>query len=138
MEAQLALWPALMATLGWGSPEVEAACLRSRELCERLQNGDGLVGSLWGLWTVYFLRANMNEALEAAKPVLDMALATGSPVLQIVARQAVGYTNYFRGEFPDAREHAEQALAFYDPSRNARWSARFSFRSRLRARTSAR
>ena len=114
MEAQLVLWPALMATLGWGSPEVEAACIRSRELCERLQNSDGLLGSLWGLWTVYFLRANMDEALEAAKPVLELALATESPVLQIVARQAIGYTSYFRGEFPEALAHAETALGHYD------------------------
>ena len=103
-----------MATLGWGSPEVEAACIRSRELCERLQNSDGLLGSLWGLWTVYFLRANMDEALEAAKPVLELALATESPVLQIVARQAIGYTSYFRGEFPEALAHAETALGHYD------------------------
>ena len=114
MEVHLALWPALMATLGWGSPEVEAACIRSRELCERLQNTDGLLGSLWGLWTVYFLRANMDEALEAARPVLELALETGSPVLQIVARQAVGYTSYFRGDFPEALRQAEMALAHYD------------------------
>jgi class 3 adenylate cyclase len=114
MEAQLALWPALMATLGWGSPEVEAACIRSRELCEMLQNGDGLLASLWGLWTVYFLRANMDEALEAAKPVLELALAAESPVLQIAARQAVGYTSYFRGEFLEALRHAETALGYYD------------------------
>jgi adenylate cyclase len=57
----------------------------------------------------------MDEALEAAKPVLELALAAESPVLQIAARQAVGYTSYFRGEFLEALRHAETALGYYDP-----------------------
>jgi class 3 adenylate cyclase/predicted ATPase/ABC-type transport system involved in cytochrome c biogenesis ATPase subunit len=114
MEAQLALSPALMSTLGWGSREVETACIRARDLCERLGNSQGLLAAQWGLWTVYLLRGTIGPCLEAAKPVLEMALASGDPALHIIARQAVGYSCYFLGDFAAAREHAEKALALYN------------------------
>ncbi|MGH9606309.1 MAG: AAA family ATPase [Terracidiphilus sp.] len=117
MEAQLALSTALMATLGWGSREAEAACIRARDLCERLGNSAGYIGSLWGLWTVYFLRGTLVLSLDAARRVLDAALASGDPGLEIVARQGYGYSSYFMGDFPAAREHAEKAIAHYNPER---------------------
>jgi class 3 adenylate cyclase/predicted ATPase len=117
MEAQLALSTALMSTIGWGSREAEAACIRARDLCERLGNHMGLLGALWGLWTVYFLRGTMGPALEAAQPVMQIAQATEDPGLHIVARQAVGYSHYFLGDLAEAREHAEKALALYSPER---------------------
>lgn len=117
MEAQLALSTALMSTVGWGSREAEAACIRARDLCEKLGNHNGLLGALWGLWTVYFLRGAISQSLEAAKPVLEIALGTGDPGLQLVAREGMGYSRYFLGEFAEARDHAEKALAFYTPER---------------------
>ncbi|MGB6742505.1 MAG: adenylate/guanylate cyclase domain-containing protein, partial [Terracidiphilus sp.] len=117
MEAQLALSTALMATIGWGSREAEAACVRARNLCEKLGNGPGLVGSLWGLWTVYFLRGTLVPSLEAANQVLQAALASGDPGLEIVARQGMGYSSYFMADFPAAREHAGKAIALYNPER---------------------
>ncbi|HEX8812497.1 MAG TPA: hypothetical protein VF742_10935 [Terracidiphilus sp.] len=115
MEAQLALSTALMSTIGWGSREAEAACIRARDLCEKLGNGPGLIGALWGLWTVYLLHGTIAPSLEAAKQVLQVALPTGDPGLEIVARQAIGYSCYFLGDFATARGHAEKALAFYTP-----------------------
>lgn len=115
MEAQLALSSALMAVLGWGAHEVEVACIRARQLCERAGNDSGLQAARWGLWSVYLLRGAMTQAVEAAKPVLDMALASGHPGPQIAARQAVGWSYYFLGRFTDAREHAVKGLALYQP-----------------------
>jgi tetratricopeptide (TPR) repeat protein len=114
MDAQLLLAPALMATQGWASPEVEAACVRARELCERSGNGQGVIAALWGLWTVRLVRGEIVPSLEAALPVLDMALATENPVLHIVAHQAVGYSRYFLAEFSESREHGEKAVELFD------------------------
>lgn len=115
MEAQLALSTALMATLGWGSRETEAACTRARDLCQKLGNNNGYIGSLWGLWTVYFLRGTLALSLETATRVLDAAVATGDHGLRIAARQGCGYSSYFMGDFAGAREHAEKAWLLYDP-----------------------
>ncbi len=117
MEAQLALSTALMSTLGWASKEAEAACIRARELCEKLGNVNGLLASLWGLWTVYLLHGTIGPSLDAANAVLELATASGDPGLQIAARQAIGYSRYFLGEFAAAREHGLKARDLYDPER---------------------
>ena len=118
MEAQLALSTALMSTIGWGSREAETACIRARDLCEKLGNTKGLLGALWGLWTVYLLHGTIRPSFEAATRVLELALASGDPALQIAARQGIGYSTYFLGLFPQAREHALAALALYNPQRD--------------------
>jgi len=114
MNAQLALAPALMATRGWGAREVEIACNRARDLCERANNGQGLLAALWGLWTVLFVRGEHGRALAEAKTVLDIALATDVKILHVAARHGIGYTHFFRGEFEEARFHAEKALEIFD------------------------
>jgi predicted ATPase len=115
MEAQLAISTALMSTIGWGSREAEAACIRARDLCQILGNGQGLLGAMWGLWSVYLLRGTIGPSYEAAKPVLELALAAGDPGLEIVARQANGWSRYFLGDLREAREHAEKARVLYNP-----------------------
>jgi class 3 adenylate cyclase/tetratricopeptide (TPR) repeat protein len=117
MAAELALGPALMATQGWGSPEVEAACTRARELCAEAGNGEGLLAALWGLWTVRFVRGEHLQALEVAEAVLAMALQTGNRILRIVAHHGVGFTRYFMGDFESAREHGERAVDGFDIER---------------------
>jgi class 3 adenylate cyclase/predicted ATPase len=117
MEAQLALSTALMSTIGWGSRETEIACIRARDLCAKLGNGSGYLGALWGLWTVYFLRGTLAPSLQAAKQVLETALATGDPGLETVAREGIGYSTYFMADFIRAREHGERALELYSPER---------------------
>lgn len=118
MEAQLALSTALMSTIGWGSREAETACIRARDLCEKLGNTKGLLGALWGLWTVYLLHGTIGPSFDAATRVLALASASGDPALQIAARQGIGYSTYFLGLFPQAREHALEALALYHPQRD--------------------
>jgi class 3 adenylate cyclase/predicted ATPase len=125
MEAQLALSTALMSTLGWGSREVEAACIRARDLCKQLGNTTGLLGALWGLWTVYFLRGAIPSSMDVAIPVLDIALSTGDPGLEICGRQAVGLSTYFLGHFPEAREHGQRAQSLYDPDRERELATTF-------------
>jgi class 3 adenylate cyclase/predicted ATPase len=114
MGVQLALGPALMATQGWAARDVEIACKRARELCERTGNYQGLVAALWGLWTVLFVRAELERALEAANSVMHMAVAANNPILRVAAHHAVGFTQYFMGNYPAAREQAEAALELFD------------------------
>lgn len=114
MEVLLALAPMLMATRGFATQEVESVSTRARELCEQAENYQGVVAALWGLWTVHFVRGDMPSAKEAAQPVFDMALASENPILDIASRQAVGYNEYFTGNFEAAREHGEHALAIFD------------------------
>jgi class 3 adenylate cyclase/predicted ATPase len=116
---QLCLYPALTAIKGWASPEVEVACQRARELCEILGDRHNHIPALWGIWTVHFLRGNLNPAVVVAGQVLDMALATSDPLLHVLAHHAMGFTCFFRGEFLAAKRHAEQGIALFDAEREA-------------------
>jgi class 3 adenylate cyclase/predicted ATPase len=114
MDAQVALGPALMATLGWGSREVEAACNRARELCERTGNFQGLFAALWGLWTVPFVRGELDDALDAGRRVMELARTTDVKILHVTGHYAEGFTHYYRGAFAEARRHGEDQAAIFD------------------------
>jgi len=114
IEIQMNLAPAYMAIKGWASLEVERACRRARDLGESLGDFARTSGSLWGLWTNYFLRGRLREALDTGQQVLQLAEKSGLAMLQLTARHAVGYSHFYRGEFPQACEHAEQGLKLFD------------------------
>src|SRR5439155_25687070 len=79
LEIQFGLAPAYMAIKGWASLDVERTCRRGYELSELRGDFRGTYGSLWGLWTNYFLRGRLKEALETSTDVLRLAeLARGA------------------------------------------------------------
>jgi class 3 adenylate cyclase/predicted ATPase len=117
MEAQLALSHALTATFGWASRELEAACIRARDLCKQLDNGPGLMQALLTLSGMYFLRGNHRASVEVANAVLDVTLPTDNALLLIEARHAISFPTYFLGDFVGTREHAEKGLLLYTPER---------------------
>jgi tetratricopeptide (TPR) repeat protein len=114
LELLMLLAPAYMAIKGWASPEVAETCGRASDLSAKLGDVPKQFGSLWGMWTNYFLRSRLVEALDTAEEVLRLATGSGLPRLQIMARHAVGYSHFYRGEFAASREHAEQGLALFD------------------------
>jgi class 3 adenylate cyclase/tetratricopeptide (TPR) repeat protein len=114
LQIQLRLAPACMAIHGWASVEVETACNRAREIAEELGDGPGLFGSLWGLWTVHFVRGDLSGALPIAERVLEMGQSAKVPMLEILGRHAMAYTRFFGGDYLAARSHAELGLALFD------------------------
>ncbi|MDR4484850.1 MAG: adenylate/guanylate cyclase domain-containing protein [Nitrospirales bacterium] len=114
LDLQLSLMPANMAIRGWASEEVEACCVRSRELCIELGDHQRLVGALWGLWTVHFLRAELDKALELAQQVLNMASGAGIKMLEVTGHHAVGFTKYFRGDLQGAKQHADDGIKAFE------------------------
>lgn len=111
---QLSAMAGNMAIRGWSSAEVERCSTRARDLSIQLSDHQSLFGSLWGLWTVHFLRSEFNLALPIAQDVLKMGIESGMPMLEVLGRQATGYTHFYRGEFVLAREHAERGIALFD------------------------
>ncbi|WP_165943375.1 adenylate/guanylate cyclase domain-containing protein [Roseicella aquatilis] len=126
---RMALAPACMAIHGWGSPEVEAACRRARDLAEGLGDGESLFGATWGLWSNYFLRGEMEPALETARAVDAMAEAAGATLLRVAADHAVGFTLYFRGDLEGALARAEAGIARYEEETERQIARMFQFSS---------
>src|SRR5262249_10254344 len=50
---QTALGVPLLATKGFGAPEVERVYARARELCRQVEDTSQLLSVLWGLWWFY-------------------------------------------------------------------------------------
>jgi class 3 adenylate cyclase/tetratricopeptide (TPR) repeat protein len=113
LEIQMTLAPAYMAIKGWASRDVALTCQRAHDLSASLDDFQSSFGSLWGLWSHYFLRGRLHEALDAGRQVLALAERAEPAIFQVTARHAAGYSHFYRGEFQQAREHAEQGLKLF-------------------------
>lgn len=111
LQMQLGLAPALMAIKGWASVEVEQACIQARVLSLKTEDQQSLSKALWGLWTNYFLRGQMDEAIDAAGEVLQRAQLVDQPIMYEMACHAVGYTQFYRGEYIEAKDMAIEGLS---------------------------
>ena len=88
LDLQNGIAPVLMTVHGWGATHVRHACERARDLASQLGRFDKIYPAVWGLWTYYFLRGEMDEAAVTAKSALEMAEASGVPMIRITGRHA--------------------------------------------------
>jgi predicted ATPase len=114
LELQTTLGPALIATKGYGAPEVAHIYSRARELCQQMGETPDLFPVLRGLWVFHEARAEMLVAQELAEQLLVLAQSIQNPVHLIEAHRALGNTLFWLGEFAPARVHLEQGIALYD------------------------
>src|SRR5262249_47769969 len=70
---QIALGAPLIATKGYGAPEVEQAYIRARDLCQQMGNSLQLWSVLWGLLLVCISRAEYATSRDLAERLLDLA-----------------------------------------------------------------
>jgi class 3 adenylate cyclase/predicted ATPase len=111
---QITLGPALTATQGYASPEVEQAYSRARELGEQVGELPEQFRALQGLWNCYFVRAQHQTARGLGEQLLELAEQTQDSGQFLGAYRALGSTLYFLGEFASAHKNLEKALALYD------------------------
>jgi class 3 adenylate cyclase/predicted ATPase len=115
---QTALGVPLLATKGFGAPEVERVYARARELCHQVGAPPQLFSVLWGIWWMYENRAELRTARELAEELLTLAQHQQDPVLLLQAQRAMGQTMYWLGELTQARTHLEQGITLYDPQQH--------------------
>jgi class 3 adenylate cyclase/predicted ATPase len=111
---QIALGAPLMATKGFGAPEVGRAYARARELCQLTGDTAHLFPILRGLWEFYQLRAEHQTARELAEQLFVLARRQSDPALLLLAHNVLADTLLMLGEFRGARDHAERGIALYD------------------------
>ncbi len=116
----LALNNALVPVKGYTAPEVEKTVTRARALCQQLGETPQLFPVLYGLWSFYVLRREVQTARELAEQLMRLAQRVHDPYLLALAHRALGYPLYFLGELISAWTHAEQAIALYDPQQHPR------------------
>jgi class 3 adenylate cyclase/predicted ATPase len=115
---QLAVGSAMIPIKGYAAPEVERAYMRARELCERLGDPPELFPALYGLCSMYFVRAEFRAAHELAERLLRRAQRADDSALLLYAHAAMGRVSFHMGELILASEHLEMAISLYDRERH--------------------
>ena len=115
----LTLGTPLQATRGFSSPEVGAAYIRARELCQQVGETRQLFLVLNGLRTFYQVRGELLPARELAEQLLGLAQREQDPTLLVVAYWALGSTFFYLGELGTAQAHLEQSLTLYNAQRHS-------------------
>ena len=97
LSLQTTLGPALMATKGFGAPEVQRSYARARELCRLVGETPQLFPVLRGLSTFYIVRAEVRTAHELAEELLRLAQRTQDPAMLVEAYSMLGTTAFTWG-----------------------------------------
>ena len=116
---QLELGPVLIASRGFGAPEVESAYSRARQLCQQLEDSPELFLVLWGLRRFYNQRAQFKAAGELEEQLFRLAKATGDPTQLLGVQWASAVTLFWIGELRRAHERNMQSLSLYRPDLHA-------------------
>ena len=91
---QITLGPALMATKGFGAPEVERAYTRARELCQQVGETPQLFPALWGLWAFYLCARGISDGTRAGGAAPHASPERQDPALLLEAHYTLGVTLY--------------------------------------------
>jgi DNA-binding SARP family transcriptional activator/predicted ATPase len=125
LELQIAYGNALMATQGWGAPELEAVYTRARQLCGQLANHERLGPVLHGLVLFHSVRAEYAQSQELAQEVLALAQTQADEELLLTAYSQLGLNCLFLGGLVESRMYLEQALSLQTPQQRRHSAFRF-------------
>jgi predicted ATPase len=126
LDLHVTLGPALMATRGYASPEVEHTFAHAWDLCQRLGEPPQRLPVLYGLWALYFVGGKHRQARDQAEQLLHVAQRQEEAAPLLVAHRALGASLYFMGEVAQAHEHFVRSVALYDPQQHRVLAFRYS------------
>jgi TOMM system kinase/cyclase fusion protein len=122
---QIALGPAVAASRGYASPEVEQVHSRARELCQQVGQTSQLAPAIAGLWFYYHVRAEFRTALELAEDLRALGEREQDAELLLQAHIALGLDLFHIGEQSRAQAKLDEGYARYDPQQHAALVRRF-------------
>jgi class 3 adenylate cyclase/predicted ATPase len=116
---------ALIATRGYGAPETKEAFAKAHESAFGDKHAPERLAADFGLFAASSVRGDLLAMrAHAAAFLSDIELSPDSPQA-CVAHRAAGITHWFAGEYAEAREHLERALALFKPGRDDDLAFRF-------------
>jgi tetratricopeptide (TPR) repeat protein len=124
-QLRVAYGHALIATRGYGAPETTEAFAAARESAHGDNAAPERLAADYGLWVGSYVRGELPSMRRyAAAFVGDVEARPDSPAAG-VAQRVLGATHWFAGEYVDARDHLERALALFEPARDDDLAFRF-------------
>ena len=116
---------ALIAARGYGAPETTEAFAKARESAPGDKDAPERLAADWGLFAGSYVRGDLlSMRAHAAAFLSDVEARPESPEAG-VAHRTTGITCWFAGEYAQAREHLERALALFQPGRDDDLAFRF-------------
>jgi tetratricopeptide (TPR) repeat protein len=116
---------ALIAARGYGAPETTEAFARARESTAGDKDAPGRLSADYGLWVGSFTRGELPSMRAHSSDLLnDVQTRPNSPEAG-VAHRVAGATCWFAGDYREARDHLERALALFQPGRDDDMAFRF-------------
>jgi predicted ATPase len=115
---QIGLGPPLMATMGYGVPEVGAAYGRARELCDRVGEVAQLLPILYGQSVYHIVNPATRMARQLTEEFLRMAESQGESGPALVAHRVLGFVQYEHGELVASRAHLQFICDHYVADRD--------------------
>jgi predicted ATPase len=109
---------ALIAARGFGAPETTEAFARARQSALGEQYAPERLAGDYGLWASSYTRGELSSMRAHAEAFLAAVEARPDSPEAGVAYRVCGVTNLFAGEYADARDHLERALALFEPGRD--------------------
>ena len=116
---------ALIAARGYGAPETTEAFARAREAASGDKDAPGRLAADYGLWAGSYMRGELPEMRTHAMAFLNDLEATPDSPAASVARRIAGVTCWCAGEYREARDYFEKALALFQPGRDDDMAFRF-------------
>ena len=127
LHLQTAYGNALIAARGYGAPETAEAFSKARESAVGEEGASERLAADYGLWVGSFVRGELCAMRAHAKAFLgDVEARPDSPEAG-VAQRAIGITRWFAGEYREAQDHLERALALFQPGRDDDFAFRFGW-----------
>ena len=124
-QLQVAYGNAAIAARGGGAPETTEAFARARESASGDKDAPARLAADYGLWVGSYVRGELSPMRAHAETFLsDVEARPDSPEAG-VAHRAAGITCWVAGEYRDARDHLERALALFQPGRDDDLAFRF-------------
>jgi predicted ATPase/DNA-binding winged helix-turn-helix (wHTH) protein len=134
MQLHAALTASLMYTKG-AVAEVGAAGTRALEIAESLNDAEYQLRSLWGLWSFGINQSQQSDALALAQRFHALAVKRSEPNDRLTGERMIGTSQYYLGDFLNARRHLERVLAYSVAPAEKRQIVRFEVDQRVAARS---
>jgi predicted ATPase/DNA-binding winged helix-turn-helix (wHTH) protein len=115
LQLHVALGTPLIMSKGYAAPEVVQTYARARALCQQVGETPQLLPVLWGLFTYYFVRAELPLARALSVQLLRLAQSNQDAAFTLEAHYALGSTLFHLGDIVPARTHLEQGIAQATP-----------------------
>ena len=106
---------------GWAAAEVEGNATAILRLAESQGNAQSLLLAMWWMWTTTITQGRIADSLPWAERMLVEGGEKSDIDLLIFGHAAAMVQHLLRGQLRQSREHADRALALYDPRRAERW-----------------